>query len=314
MKSETIREKKERFEREHAPRTGTVLTFHGTEGYDVYNCSVPFEKDGETYIFGRVERREEWASSHARLFRRTGEDEYAVVPESMIYPLEDPFVSVIQGEIVLGGTHVRKRCGRIDTYYGYFYRGTDLMNLTYFTTGPDYMKDIRLVELADGRIGVFSRPRNPEIEKKYGSASMIGYTEIDTLDELTDDVILNAEPIPGIFAAGEWGGCNQPILLPDGKIGIVGHQSYTERRGESSLAVYLNTAFTFDPATFSVSPVRIIGTRGSYPELPAKKPELIDCAFTSGIVLRPDGKADLYSGIGDVGEGRTVIDYPFEEI
>ena len=30
------------------------------------------------------------------------------------------------------------------TYYGYFYRGTDISNLYYFTTGPYYMKDIRL--------------------------------------------------------------------------------------------------------------------------------------------------------------------------
>lgn len=28
--------------------------------------------------------------------------------------------------------------------------------------------------------------------------------------------------------------------------------------------------------------------------------------------MRSDGKVDLYSGIGDTQEGRTVIDYPFE--
>ena len=42
-----------------------------------------------------------------------------------------------------------------------------------------------------------------------------------------------------------------------------------------------------------------------------KVPTLKDCAFTSGIVMRKDGKADLYSGIGDCQEGRIVIDYPF---
>ena len=35
------------------------------------------------------------------------------------------------------------------------------------------------------------------------------------------------------------------------------------------------------------------------------------CAFTSGIVMRQDGKVDLYSGIGDTEVGRIVIDYPF---
>ena len=33
--------------------------------------------------------------------------------------------------------------------------------------------------------------------------------------------------------------------------------------------------------------------------------------FTSGIVMREDGRADLYGGMGDVEEGRIVIDYPF---
>jgi hypothetical protein len=70
-------------------------------------------------------------------------------------------------------------------------------------------------------------------------------------------------------------------------------------------------AFVFDPAKHRIVDLKIIGTRPCYPDGPAKIPELVDCAFTSGIVMRPDGKADLYSGIGDTAEGRIVIDYPF---
>lgn len=288
------------------------LVFRGVEDFDVYNCSIPFEWDGKTYMYGRVEHRAEWARSWVRLFEKVGEDEYTLVPDHMIYQLEDPFVSIVQGELVLGGTHVRKRCGNIDTFYGYFYRGTDINDLDYFTTGPDYMKDIRLVELKDGRIGVFSRPRNEEILKKYGSEAMIGFAVINSLDELTDEVIFNARPIDGIFDQGEWGGCNQPILLEDGTIGIIGHQSFTQKMEEGvDLAVYVNTAFEFNPETFEVTHNRIIATRSCYPEGPAKKPELVDCTFTSGMVMREDGKIDLYGGMGDVSEGRIVIDYPF---
>jgi len=75
--------------------------------------------------------------------------------------------------------------------------------------------------------------------------------------------------------------------------------------------VYLNVAFGFDPRKHEATDFKIIGTRPCYPAGPAKKPDLADVAFTSGIVMRPDGKADLYSGIGDIGEGRMVIDYPF---
>lgn len=309
-----IRAEKEAFDavRDTKVYESKLLTFHGVEGFDVYNCSIPFVWEGKTYMYGRVERRYEWARSWVRLFEKTGEDEYTLVPDDMIYQLEDPFVSVVQGQLVLGGTHVRMRSGEVETYYGYFYRGTDIHNLYYFTTGPDYMKDIRLVDLKNGKIGVFSRPRDEEIEKKYGSGAIIGFTTVNSLDELTDQVIFNATPILGIFDIGEWGGCNQPILLENGNIGVIGHQSYKQPvEGGDPLEVYVNTAFEFNPETFAVTHNRVIGTRSCYPDGPAKKPKLVDCTFTSGLVLREDGKADLYGGIGDVGEGRIVIDYPF---
>ena len=314
MLTMSIQEKKALFEQQKDGKIyeSATLVFKGIEGFDVYNCSVPFEWEGKTYIYGRVEHRNEWARSWSRLFEKTGKDEYTLVPDHMIYQLEDPFVSFILGELVLGGTHVRKRSGKIDTYYGYFYRGKDINDLDYFTTGPDYMKDIRLVELKDGRIGVFSRPRSKEILEKYGSESLIGFAVINDLNELTDDVIFGAKPIDGIFDKGEWGGCNQPILLENGKIGVIGHQSYTQPGADGvDLAVYVNTAFEFDPESFEVTHNRIIATRSCYPDGPAKLPQLVDCTFTSGIVVRDDGKVDLYGGMGDVNEGRIVIDYPF---
>lgn len=309
-----IWEEKAKFEQEKDQKVqeSVKLTFHGVEGFDVYNCSIPFAWQGKEYIYGRVEKRDEWARSWARLFEKTGKDEYTLVKDHMIYQLEDPYISIIQGEMVLGGTHVRKRSGEVDTYYGYFYRGKDLNDLVYFTTGPDYMKDIRLVELKDGKIGVFSRPRNEEIEKKYGSSAMIGFAVINHLEDLTDDVIFNATPIEGIFGKGEWGGCNQAYLLQDGRIGVIGHQSFSQPvEGEEDLAVYVNISFEFDPVTFEVTNQKIIGTRGCYPEGPSKRPNLRDCTFTSGIVMREDGKADLYGGMSDVEEGRITIAYPF---
>ena len=314
MVSWSIQERKAEFERHISEKIyeSVKLTFLGIDGFDVYNCSIPFRWEGKEYIYGRVEKREEWARSWVRLFEKTGKDEYTLVKDHMIYQLEDPYIAMIGDELTFGGTHVRKRSGKIDTYYGYFYRGTDLNDLFYFTTGPNEMKDIRLVDLKDGRIGVFSRPRNEEIEKKYGSASMIGFAVIHDLDELTDEVILNAKPIEGIFDTGEWGGCNQAYLLENGKIGVIGHQSYAEGEGEEKLAVYLNVSFEFDPETFEVSNRKVIGTRKCYPEGPAKIPALVDCTFTSGMVVREDGKADLYGGLSDVGEGRIVIDYPFD--
>ncbi|MDR0553851.1 MAG: DUF1861 family protein [Treponema sp.] len=306
----SLAEKKTIFEKSRKPAESVLLSFRGVDGFDVYNCSTPFEWNGRRYIYGRVEKREEWARSWVRLFEESGRDEYTLVKDSMIYQLEDPFISFIKDEIVLGGTHVRYSRNRISTYYGYFYRGTDLADLRYFTTGPDYMKDIRLVDTPSG-IGVFSRPRNKEIEEKYGSASIVGFTLLPDLDSLDGEAIAGAKMIPGLFGSGEWGGCNQCFYLDSGLIGVIGHKSYTAP-GDPPLAVYMNVSFVFDPAQNRIMDEKILATRSSYPSYAAKKPELADCTFTSGIVMRKDGRADLYGGLGDAGQGRVVIEYPFE--
>ncbi|MCL2463258.1 MAG: DUF1861 family protein [Defluviitaleaceae bacterium] len=288
-----------------------LLNFHGVEGFDVYNCSIPFRHGGKDYIYGRVERRGDWARSWVRLFENTGRDDWTLVPGSMIYQLEDPYAAQIKGSFVLGGTHVQYAAGEMADFFGYFYRGSDIGDLSYFATGPVNMKDIRLVEIKtgphEGKIGVFSRPRGEEIRKKYGSESMIGFTVIDSLDGLTAGVIANAPPIGGLFDDNQWGGCNQCRPLESGGIGVIGHKSYRD----GDLLVYMNISFVFDYEKNIAKDMKIIGTRDCYPAAPSKKPELADCAFTSGIVARADGKVDLYSGIGDAYEGRIVIDDPF---
>ena len=289
------------------------LTFRGVEGFDVYNVSIPFHWQGKDYIFGRVERREEWARSWVRLFEKIGQDEWSLVPGSMIYQLEDPYVSIIGERLVMGGTHVRYKQGSVDTYFGYFYRGTKVDDLYYFTTGPEYMKDIRLVEMEGGRIGVFSRPRGEDVRRKHGSESMIGFTVIDSLDELTAETVENAPYIPDLFGKDEWGGCNQAYYLDSGKVGVIGHICYKTIGEDGHLKqVYMNLSFVLDVDKHEALDRKIIGTRSCYPDGPAKKPDLTDCAFTSGIVMREDGKCDLYSGIGDTEAGRIVIDNPFE--
>ena len=307
-----IKTEREHFERTKMVHESAKLVFRGVDGFDVYNASIPFPWRDDIYIFGRVERRADWARSWVRLFAASGRDEWTLVPDSMIYPLEDPYIAWIGNELVMGGTHVRYKAGAVDTYSGYFYRGVDLHDLRYFTTGPDHMKDIRLVQLADGRIGVFSRPRNAEILKRFGCESQIGFTVIDGLDELTGEVIEQAPSIPGLFAEGEWGGPNQAYLLEDGMLGVIGHQCYNALNAAGArISTYLNIAFIFDPRRHRASERKVIGTRSCYPAGPAKKPGLVDCAFTAGIVMRPDGRADLYSGIGDTEVGRLVIDDPF---
>ena len=163
---------------------------------------------------GRMEKRQSGRDLGCALFEESGRT--SGQPRMMIYQLEDPYISVINKQLVLGGTHVRNKQGRLDTFCGYFYKGRDLHDLYYFTTGPDYMKDIRLVELRDGRIGVFSRPRGEEVRKQFGSESLVGFTVIDSLDALSPEVIKNAPYISGLFRKDEWGG-RRPTCSRAGK-------------------------------------------------------------------------------------------------
>jgi hypothetical protein len=308
----SLKQRREEFEKTNSRKEGRILTFHGAEGYDVYNCSIPFDDQGHRCMYGRTEKREEWARSMTLLFECVGPDEWVRV-QDIKYPIEDPNITVIGGKLILNGTFTVYRSGRLDGYYALFYRGTDSKDMYYFATGPYNMKDIRLVELPDHRIGVFSRPRNDEIVRLYGSESQIGFTVIDDLNELTEEAISNAAYIPGLFSEGEWGGCNQAYLLDSGYIGVIGHKSYQSGQNERDiLHSYINIAFVFDPVRHRILEERILATSASYPAFPAKESRLRDCCFTSGIVMREDGKADLYSGLGDTVEGRIVIDDPFE--
>ncbi|KAK7194574.1 hypothetical protein NESM_000375200 [Novymonas esmeraldas] len=301
---QVVREAKKEFEANKRVYESVLLTFKGVEGYDVYNCSVPFHYKGKLHIYGRVEPRDEWASSYVRLFEETGKDEFTAVPNGMTWFLEDPYVSKVKGEAVFGGTRVRKTSGRVFNYYCDFFRGGIEQNL-YFATGPDNMKDIRCVELANGRIGVFSRPKTDVF-------ACIGFTVIDDLSELTQKLVNEAEPL-NVLHSGAWGGVNQAYLLSSGKIGCIAHYSYNGKDDKDRpTSVYLNYSFVLDPDTRQTELERIIGTRSCYPDYPIKAEKLIDCAFSTGIVMREDGKCDLYSGLGDTCEGRITIDYPFE--
>ncbi|MGI5868754.1 MAG: DUF1861 family protein [Kiritimatiellia bacterium] len=293
-------------------KESVVLTFEGVEkGYDVYNCSIPFAWKGVRHIFGRVEPHDKWASSRTMLFRESGKDQWTRVLEFGTLEIEDPFVQMVGGELVVGGTRVTKVAGEIVDYRGAFYRdhGKGPMHLEYFTTGPKMMKDIRLVEISPGRIGVFTRPRGEDVRAKYGSESVVGYTEIANLNDLTPSTIESVPIIEGVFGKDEWGGCNQAYLRPDGKVLVAGHLCCLGDVASNGKPrqIYCNAAFLFDPETRKASHIRLVATRRMYPAMEPKVPHLDDCVFTSGFEFLPDGSVDVYTGLCDAAEGRVRL-------
>ena len=306
-----MRGRKTAFERTcEKPLESVKLTFVGADGWDVYNCSIPFAWNGVRYIFGRLEKHEVWTQSHIALFRETAKDVWTKEPAFAELELEDPYVQAVKGELIVGGTYInRDKDGKFLTYQGRFYRGKDPFSLVHFADGPDKMKDIRMTELPNGRIGVFSRPRGEEVRAKWGSEAVVGYAEIASLDEFNADLVQNAPIIPGLFGKDEWGGVNQAYALKDGRILLAAHLSCGGAPATNGIPrqIYMNASFVFDPKTFTATEPKIIATRCFYPANEPKVPSLDDCVFTSGFVFREDGNVDVYTGLCDADEARCTI-------
>lgn len=279
------------------------LQFEGVENKDVYNITAPFELGGKTYIAGRVESPENTADTRSVFFIKKDGVWWAddTFPS---FPLEDPFITKINGEMVFGGVETYPLVDAPSTgWIGYrtlFYKGKALEDLKQFSVGPDMMKDIRLVELADHSIGVFTRPQG-----SVGGKGTIGFVRLNSLDELTPENILKAQLFLGQFSENEWGGVNNAYLLHDGTIGVIGHVGSQDTDGKKH---YRAMSFIFNPNTFHISPIKIIAERKDFPKGKSKVPELEDIVFPGGYE-----NGGLYVGLSDSEAGYLHLSNPFKK-
>lgn len=305
---------------------GDILKFRGVDGLDVCN-GVLFEK----YIIGRVEPSMKDNGSKVMFFRKNGDNDYLLHDTAPTFDLQDPFITRIKDELVLGGVKIypirtrrndrmsRKRKYKRLGYETIFYKGNNIEKLELVGEGVDGMKDIRLVELPDeNAIGVFTRPERKVKEDgntKY--IKEIGFTKINSLDEFNKQNIKAAKPIIK-FAEDEFGGVNEAYLLEDGEIGVLGHIAYVERgRYSTDKKHYYAKTFRFNPKTYQISDLKIIATRDNFPEgqtkeLPGRNPDhLKDVIFPTGIRKSREGTTILYAGLSDKEMGKADIPYPF---
>lgn len=284
------------------PRTGK-LVFAGVDGRDVYNITAPFVSAGRRIIAGRVEARDSQESIAVFFEERDGI--WHPIDGPPRFRLEDPFVTHISGALVFGGVEV----GHVDGTLFWrtnFYRGSDIFTLRPCFSGPIGMKDIRLCELADGRIAVFTRPRGAK-----GGRGTIGYTEVATLDALTIEAIDAAPMLEDMFHPLDWGGVNEAHLLETGEIGLIAHAAYYVDDILYGVRRYYAVAFVFDPATRQWRDYRIIAARDQFGPGPAKRADLVDVVFSSGIECL-GSVTRLYAGTSDAEAQWVEIAYPFD--
>jgi hypothetical protein len=288
-----------------APLSGRKLVFAGVDGRDVYNIAAPFTMAGRQIIAGRVECRD-IEHSEIVFFAEVG-GIWQPLPDAPTFPaLQDPAITFIGGELVLGGVRFPVTVG--DGSVGWrmeFYRGTTLNSLRLFLTGPDKMKDIRLVELADERVGIFTRPQGHK-----GGRGKIGFFVADNLEVITAGDMEKAPLFGGQCPDDEWVGANEAHCLGNDLIGVLGHIAYFDRQEHRH---YYPMVFCVNPRTGQASAPEIIASRADFPNGAAKRADLMDVMFSGGLVRHGNGTATLYAGLSDAEAGCVLLPDPFDK-
>ncbi len=281
---------------------GKILKFMGVEG-DVYNPTAPFQIDGREYLAARVEKRNIfWEDANYSpktvFFSRKGGAWTPARDVPVFHMMEDPFKTFIAGEFVFGGVEVFKNEGSFRTV---FLKGNCPKTLKRFSVGPSMMKDIRLVELLDGRIAIFTRPQGG----KYGKGK-IGFITVNSLKEITVENLLKAKIVKNNLKENEWEGVNNAKLLESGKIAVLAHRATVDKKGNKH---YVATSFVFHPKKKTVKNFKVIATRDDFP------PALPKATFLKDVIFPGEISYDyfLYTGVGDTFSGVKKIKNPYRE-
>ena len=280
--------------------TGRLIKLQGLEELDGYNPSNIIPDGGVPIAYVRAEGRHAELASWSVPFRQRALDHWEIDHDLPKFQFEDPFLATIHGELVVGGVRIVSTLHDEVTWETVFLRGSSLLDLQEFAVSPPCMKDVRLLELDDGRIGVFTRPWGTESER-----ALIGYTEIEQLDDLTTSVMEDASRLGTQPVSGQWWGANAVYDLGDGTIGVLGHMA----RWKDGVRHYYAVAFTFDRHRRAITRgPRIIADRASFPPYPARADDLEDVVFPAWID-RVQGL--LYCGLSDTAIGVMALADPF---
>lgn len=234
------------------------------------------------------------------------------IEDAAILPIQDPFIMAVNGVTYLGGVEIFDAGNGVLQYRTIIYPCTNGIDglkeqggeiIKPAVEGPPGMKGIRLVELPNGNIGVFTRPQG-------GAAGRgkIGYTEVRSVEDISDQVLEGAELIPGLFTDEEWGGVNEAILRPDGRINVLGHIArFVNAPDQPELKEYYAITFVFDPTSHTFSDLKMIATSDCLPATESKMSSLKSVVYPSGLIGN-----NLYMGNGDTAEGiAKLIEQPF---
>lgn len=275
------------------------LTFIGVGDKDVYNITAPFKFNNQELIAGRIESRHD-EQSMIGLFIETQENHWVLLPEAVCLPLQDPFVTFIDNQLILGGVEVHFE-GDTAQWRTVFYRLVTISEVEKIFSGPWGMKDLRLKQLENNQILVLTRPQGAK-----GGCGKIGACVINHLNQLTVQIIHDAPLIENQFSDEEWGGANE-IHCIDGKVFILGHIAKFDDKGNRH---YYALIFELKLPSLEIYSPKIVAERKDFADGPMKRKDLEDVVFSGGIQVL-DEKVVLFAGISDAGAQKLIIENPF---
>jgi Protein of unknown function (DUF1861) len=294
----------------NAPLEAVRLAFAGVDGVDVYNISAPFrnpDDPDQVLIAGRVETRD---SEHStiRFFTEAPSGSWVLVPTLPTFDLQDPFVSVHAGVLHLGGVEIVEDLEGLPEdpflYRTVIMACPSLRAARTVFTGPWGMKGIRLVDTHDRRLGVFTRPR-----KGADGRGRIGFTIVDSMADLTRELVESAPRLVDLFVAEDWGGVNHATLLDDGRLGVLGHIATFDHEGSRH---YYPMSFVLNPADSTWTDLHMLFERADLPAGESKRRDLVDVVYPGGLALDRES-ATVYCGAGDAEAYQVTIRNPFPD-
>ena len=303
---------------------GKIITIDGVDNRDYYNPSLCTLGNSKILAF-RMEDRDSSILAPdkyhpviafaAQLTERRWRLLERPAPLDM---LEDPTFLRIRKDnivhVVLGGVRVEVS-------------GNSYIPNTEFYTGPDMeslgsqpfavikgMKDVRLLELPDGRLLLSRRPIGGEYRE-----GRITLHILDGMDQLSkvNSTDLRTYAVLDSGYPNDWVGANSLYLIPDSSgelwIGLLGHLGLNDGDYGKHYAV---TAYKIrlkdllDSKVHHIMP-RIIATRACFEDGPWKTSELGDVVFPGSLDPLGHEQYRLWAGLSDARIGTVIVDNPF---
>jgi len=298
-----------------------LLEFDIPEGYIAYNPSVPFKNGDEWMMLVRVERVEDEAESEVWAFhcdpdtkmQRYGGEAPSEDDEIWRKIGQDPSVAIIGDELIVGAIEVRpdENNPTMLVYRQAFWRGASLDSLEPFVAGPDGMKDIRVVDMGDGQVGVYTRPQEDILEG--AGPGKIGFRMLNSIDQLAQiDLVADVPIVDGLFADGEWGGVNHVEHLGDGINRVWGHVARWVDvepgvvEGDR-IREYYGVVFIHDTNTGDISDMQIVAGYDDFDQsqITPKRDDLRRIVFPAGcgIFALGDSSVVIREGVPVPGRG-----------